>query len=73
MPRFGYCGPEETGTSIKPVWIVEDRVPPEAFEKLRAMGHEIRIVASDGGALNGITRDPTTGLLVGGADPRGRS
>jgi len=72
-PRFGYGGPEETGTSIKPVWIIEDRVSPEVIEKLRAMGHEIRIVPSEGGALNGITRDPKTGLLIGGADPRGRS
>ncbi len=72
-PRFGYGGPEETGTSIKPIWIVEDRVPESVVDRLKAMGHEIRIVASEGGAVNGITRDPVTGLLIGGADPRGRS
>jgi gamma-glutamyltranspeptidase / glutathione hydrolase len=72
-PRFGYGGPEETGTSIKPIWIVEDRVAPDVVERLKTMGHEIRIVPTEGGAVNGITRDPKTGLLVGGADPRGRS
>lgn len=71
--RFGYGGPEETGTSVVPVWMVESRVAPAAIDKLRAMGHEIRIVASEGGAVNGVVRDPKTGVLTGGADPRGRS
>jgi gamma-glutamyltranspeptidase/glutathione hydrolase len=72
-PRFAYAGPEETGTSITPVWMIEDRVPPAVIEKLKSMGHEIRIVASEGGAVNGVVRDPRTGMLTGGADPRGRS
>jgi gamma-glutamyltranspeptidase/glutathione hydrolase len=72
-PRVGYGGPQETGTTITPVWRVEDRVPGEVIEKLKAMGHEIRLVASEGGAVNGIVRDPKTGALTGGADPRGRS
>lgn len=69
-PRFGYGGPLETGTSIRPVWIVEDRVPRATIDQLRAMGHEIRIVPSEGGAANGVMRDPKTGILSGGADPR---
>jgi gamma-glutamyltranspeptidase / glutathione hydrolase len=70
-PRFTYAGPLETGLSLKPVWNVEDRVPTDTIDKLRAMGHEVRIVPSEGGAVNGVARDPKTGVLSGGADPRG--
>jgi gamma-glutamyltranspeptidase/glutathione hydrolase len=72
-PRFAYGGPEETGTSITPVWMIEDRVPAAVIDTLKSMGHEIRLVPSEGGAVNGIVRDPRTGMLTGGADPRGRS
>jgi gamma-glutamyltranspeptidase/glutathione hydrolase len=72
-PRVTYGGPQETGTSIKPVWNVEDRIATSVVERLRAMGHEVRIVKSEGGAVNGIVRDPKTGALAGGADPRGQS
>ncbi len=71
--RFAYGGPEETGTSVTPTWLVENRVPNDVLEKLRSMGHEIRIVPSEGGAITGVTRDSKTGMLTGGADPRGRS
>jgi gamma-glutamyltranspeptidase/glutathione hydrolase len=69
-PRFTYAGPLETGFSLKPVWSVEDRVSNAVVEKLRSMGHEIRVVPSEGGAVNGVVRDPKTGALSGGADPR---
>jgi gamma-glutamyltranspeptidase / glutathione hydrolase len=69
-PRFTYAGPLETGLSIKPVWNVEDRIPAAVVEKLREMGHEVRVVPSEGGAVNGVMRDPRTGALSGGADPR---
>jgi len=72
-PRFSYGGPQETGTSIEPAWRVEDRIPPEVVETLRKMGHRIELVPEEGGMVNGITRDPATGALRGGADPRGRS
>jgi gamma-glutamyltranspeptidase / glutathione hydrolase len=72
-PRVGYGGPQETGTAIKPIWRVENRVSQSVVRQLEAMGHEIRLVPSEGGAVNGIVRDPTTGALTGGADPRGRS
>jgi gamma-glutamyltranspeptidase/glutathione hydrolase len=71
--RIGYGGPQETGTSIKPIWRVEHAIDPEVVKQLGAMGHEIQIVPSEGGAVNGIVRDPRTGMLTGGADPRGRS
>jgi gamma-glutamyltranspeptidase/glutathione hydrolase len=69
-PRFIHGGRQETGLALKPLWNVEDRVAPETIEKLRAMGHEIRVVPSEGGAVNGVARDPKTGVLSGGADPR---
>jgi gamma-glutamyltranspeptidase / glutathione hydrolase len=72
-PRVGYGGPQETGTRISPVWRVEGRVSRDVVKQLQSMGHEIRIVPSEGGAVNGIIRDLKTGLLSGGADPRGRS
>jgi gamma-glutamyltranspeptidase/glutathione hydrolase len=72
-PRIGYGGPQETGTSIKPIWRVEEGVSPSVIKQLEAMGHEIRVLASEGGAANGIVRDARTGMLAGGADPRGRS
>jgi gamma-glutamyltranspeptidase/glutathione hydrolase len=72
-PRFSYGGPQETGSSIEPVWRVEDRIAPEVVEELRRLGHRIELVAEEGGMVNGITRDPKTGALRGGADPRGRS
>jgi gamma-glutamyltranspeptidase/glutathione hydrolase len=73
VPRFSYGGPQETGTSIEPVWRVEDRISPDAIEALKRMGHRIELVPEEGGMVNGITRDPATGALQGGADPRGRS
>jgi gamma-glutamyltranspeptidase/glutathione hydrolase len=69
-PRFTFGGPEETGTAIKAIWNVEDRVPIAVIDQLRTMGHDIRVVASEGGAVNGVTRDPKTHALSGGADPR---
>jgi gamma-glutamyltranspeptidase/glutathione hydrolase len=72
-PRFSYGGPQETGSSIEPVWRVEDRIAPEVVRELTRMGHRIELVPEEGGMVNGITRDPATGALRGGADPRGRS
>ena len=72
-PRIGYGGPQETGLSIKPIWRVENGISPTVVKQLQTMGHEIRVLASEGGAVNGIVRDPKTGILAGGADPRGRS
>ncbi|MGH9335372.1 MAG: gamma-glutamyltransferase, partial [Vicinamibacteria bacterium] len=73
VPRFSYGGPQETGSEIEPVWRVEDRISPEVISELERMGHRIEVVPEEGGMVNGITRDPKTGALQGGADPRGRS
>jgi gamma-glutamyltranspeptidase / glutathione hydrolase len=73
VPRIGYGGPQETGTSIKPIWRVEAGISPTVVKRLEAMGHQIQVLPSEGGAVNGIVRDSRTGLLAGGADPRGRS
>lgn len=72
-PRFSYAGPQETGTSLKSVWRVEGRITEDVIQKLKSMGHEIEVVEREGGAVNGIVRDPETGALTGGADPRGKS
>jgi gamma-glutamyltranspeptidase / glutathione hydrolase len=72
-PRIGYGGPQETGTSIKPIWRVEAGISSAVVKQLEGMGHEIRVLSSEGGAVNGIVRDAKTGMLAGGADPRGRS
>jgi gamma-glutamyltranspeptidase/glutathione hydrolase len=72
-PRFVYGGPQETGDAIAPVWRVEQGIAAKAIDALTEMGHRIEVVPREGGAVNGITRDPETGVLVGGADPRGRS
>jgi gamma-glutamyltranspeptidase / glutathione hydrolase len=71
--RFAYGGPDETGTSVTPVWLVESRIPNDVVEKLKSMGHEIRTVPTEGGAVTGVTRDPVTKMMTAGADPRGRS
>jgi gamma-glutamyltranspeptidase len=73
VPRFSYGGPQETGSSIVPVWRVEEGILPEVISDLERMGHRIQVVTEEGGMVNGISRDPETGALQGGADPRGRS
>ena len=64
-PRFrGY-----RGTLVE----MEGRVPAEVREGLKARGHEVRAIDdyswSVGGG-HGIARDPESGALTGGADPR---
>ncbi len=72
-PRFTYGGHQETGSSLAAEWNVEDRLPKAVIDQLKSMGHKIKRVPSEGGAVNGIMRDPGTGALSGGADPRGVS
>ena len=69
-PRMIYGGFQETGTTVPPKFAVEDRVAPEAIAALRARGYEIDVIPSDEGSVNGIVRDPKTGFMSGGADPR---
>ncbi|SIR52286.1 gamma-glutamyltransferase family protein [Micromonospora avicenniae] len=54
------------------VLVVEDRLDEDTLATLRAYGHEVRL--SDPwslGRLCAVTRDPRTGLLAAGANPRG--
>ncbi|MEU1588268.1 gamma-glutamyltransferase family protein [Micromonospora sp. NPDC005710] len=54
------------------VLVVEDRLDDGVLEALRASGHEVRV--TDGwslGRLCAVTRDPATGVLAAGANPRG--
>ena len=62
-------GTIETGTEIKPIFLVEDRIPATAMDALRAKGYEIRPIEISG-AVNGIIIDPSNGFRLGGADPR---
>ncbi|MCC7372850.1 MAG: gamma-glutamyltransferase [Chloroflexi bacterium] len=52
---------------------VEGRLPTETVDGLRALGHELRILAPFTNAVgggHGVAVDPRSGLLTGGADPR---
>jgi gamma-glutamyltranspeptidase/glutathione hydrolase len=51
---------------------VESRIPEETVEALRDMGHEVKVLGpyAAGGAAFLIYRDPETGTLQGGSDPR---
>jgi gamma-glutamyltranspeptidase/glutathione hydrolase len=54
------------------VLVVEDRVDPAVLERLRERGHQIEL--SDPwslGRMCAVTRDPQTGVLAAGANPRG--
>ena len=51
---------------------IEDRVPPAVIEDLRARGHNVRLLGPLSGPCSAeiILRDPGTGLLLAGSDPR---
>jgi gamma-glutamyltranspeptidase/glutathione hydrolase len=69
-PRMIYGGNQETGSEIRPIFNVEDRIPAAVMEALRAKGYEIKAVKDDVGRVSGIIIDPRTGFRLGGADPR---
>jgi len=53
--------------------LVEDGIPPSVREALRARGHELRVTGGWTATLGGvqvILRDPLSGALRTGADPR---
>jgi gamma-glutamyltranspeptidase/glutathione hydrolase len=55
---------------------IEKRVPLEVFESLRERGHTVEAHPEwwEGACLYGaIVRDPLSGVLQGGADPRGEA
>jgi gamma-glutamyltranspeptidase/glutathione hydrolase len=52
---------------------VEGRVPPETRQALAALGHQVNVIEDWSwvvGGGQGIRRDPDSGALQGGADPR---
>ena len=69
VPRMRVGGSTEAGTEIKPIFLVEDRIPATTIEALRTKGYEMRLIAQSG-RVNGIIIDPSTGFRLGGADPR---
>ncbi len=69
-PRMIYGGFQETGTELPPIFAAEDRLPEATLAGLRDRGYTLTIIPSDEGSVNGIMRDPATGFLRGGADPR---
>lgn len=52
-PRMRVRGSIEAGTEIKPVFLVEDRIPSATMDALRAKDYEIRPIEFSG-AVNGI-------------------
>ena len=62
--------PAERG---KPLYLtVEDRLGDETIATLEQMGYPVQRVGAwgAGGSVQAIARDPETGLLAGGSDPR---
>jgi gamma-glutamyltranspeptidase / glutathione hydrolase len=54
------------------VLVVEDRIGEEVIARLSAMGHEVRVSDSWSlGRMCAVTRDPASGILSAGANPRG--
>jgi gamma-glutamyltranspeptidase len=69
-PRIRSGGNIESGSEIKPVFRVEDRIPAATLDALRAKGFELTVVKDDYGRVNAIVIDPVTKFRLGGADPR---
>jgi gamma-glutamyltranspeptidase/glutathione hydrolase len=69
-PRMKYGGHAETGSEIRPVFDVEDRIPAETMQALRNGGYEVNSVKDDFGRVHAIMIDPLTTFRLGGADPR---
>jgi len=53
---------------------LEAGIAPSVVDELRARGHDVALVEGHGRAVFGrgqiITRDPESGVLCGGSDPR---
>ncbi|MEU8166932.1 gamma-glutamyltransferase family protein [Micromonospora sp. NPDC049004] len=67
LPASFYPRDSEPG-----VLLMEDRFDADVVTALRAYGHEVRLVdAWSLGRLCAVSRDPGTGVLAAGANPRG--
>jgi gamma-glutamyltranspeptidase/glutathione hydrolase len=69
LPRFCIEGGDAAGQIS-----LEEGIPPEAMALLAEMGHPVRSVSGMGRSVFGrgqvILRDPLTGVLTAGSDPR---
>ena len=69
LPRF-CIEPDSLDSQVS----LEDGIPPRVMEELTEMGHRVTPVRGMGRSLFGrgqvICRDPNTGVLSGGSDPR---
>jgi len=73
QPRWNFnpaTYPAELGKPF--VLSVEDRLGEETIASLEAMGYPVQRIGAwgAGGAPQVIARDPETGILAGGSDPR---
>lgn len=69
-PRMIYGAFQETGTELPPVFHAEDRIPEAVIAALQSRGFEVRVIPEDEGRFTAVVRDPVSGFLLGGADPR---
>ncbi|MBL9215033.1 MAG: gamma-glutamyltransferase [Opitutaceae bacterium] len=69
-PRLLHGGPTRLALDPPPLVKLEDRIPAAVADALRARGYGVKLMPDDEGSVNGVARDPATGLLYGGADPR---
>lgn len=69
LPRFCIDSSAKTG-----IVSLEQGIPAQSLERLSEMGHPVRVVAGIDRSLFGrgqaILRDPGTGILAAGSDPR---
>lgn len=57
------------GTAVN----IESRIAPETVDALKDRGHDVTLLEAFDmhvGGMQGVARDPATGALTGGADPR---
>ncbi len=69
-PRMLHGGPTRLALDPPALVKMEDRIPAATAAALRARGYTVDLIPDDEGSVNGVQRDPATGLLYGGADPR---
>ncbi len=72
-PRFQSFPSTDPVNLGKPFEVrIESRIPVDVLEELKARGHQLKILDAygSGGAALVIKRDPESGTLQGGADPR---
>ena len=69
-PRMLHGGPSRVVLDPPALVKMEDRIPAETADALRARGYTVLLIPDDEGSVNGVLRDPATGILYGGADPR---